>query len=43
MFGVGENFKTLFINSMEKWRVMMCEGNMEIGQELELDQNVRRR
>ena len=29
MFGVAENIKTL-VNSMEKWRVMLCVGNSEL-------------
>ena len=24
LFGVAENFKTLVVNSMEKWIVMLC-------------------
>ena len=27
LFGVAENIKTLVVNSMEKWRVMLCAGN----------------
>ena len=29
LFGVAENIRTLLVNSMEKWRVMLCEGNSE--------------
>ena len=32
MFGVAENIKTLLVNSMEKWRVMMCAGNSVLGE-----------
>ena len=31
MFGVTENIKTSLVNSMEKWRVMLCAGNSELG------------
>ena len=31
LFGVVENIKTLFVNSMEKWRVMSSTGNSELG------------
>ena len=32
MFGVAENIKTLLVNSMEKWRVTSCGGNLELGE-----------
>ena len=32
MFGVAENIKTLLVNSTEKWRVMLCAGNSELGE-----------
>ena len=32
LFGVAENIRTLLVNSMEKWRVMLCEGNSEFGE-----------
>ena len=32
MFGVVENINTLLVNSMEKWRVMLCAGNLELGE-----------
>ena len=32
LFGVAENIKTLLVNSMEKWRVMLCAGNSESGE-----------
>ena len=30
MFGLPENIKTVLVNSMEKWRVMLCAGNSEL-------------
>ena len=30
-FGVAENIKILLVNSIEKWRVMLCAGNSELG------------
>jgi len=30
LFGVAENIKTLLANSMEKWRVLLCSGNLEL-------------
>ena len=32
LFGVAENIKTLLVNSMEKWRVMLCARNLELGE-----------
>ena len=32
LFGVAENFKSLLVNSMEKWKVMLCLGNSELGE-----------
>ena len=32
LFGVVENIKTLLVNSMEKWRVMLSAGNSELGE-----------
>ena len=29
-FGVGENIKSLLVNSMAKWKVMLCSGNSEL-------------
>ena len=29
LFGVAENIKTLLVNSMEKWRVILYAGNSE--------------
>ena len=31
-FEVAENIKTLLVNSMEKWKVMLCSGNSESGE-----------
>ena len=31
-FGVTENIEILLVNSMEKWRVMLCAGNSELGE-----------
>ena len=31
LFGVAENIKKLLANSMEKWKVMLCSGNSELG------------
>ena len=32
LFGVEEDIKSLLVNSMEKWKVMLCSGNSELGQ-----------
>ena len=32
LFGVEENIKSLLVNSMEKWKVMLCSGNSELGE-----------
>ena len=32
MFGVAENIKSLLVNSMEKWKVMLCSGNSKLGE-----------
>ena len=31
LFGIAENIKSLLVNSMEKWKVMLCSGNSELG------------
>ena len=31
LFGVAENIKSLLVSSMEKWKVMLCSGNSELG------------
>ena len=33
LFGVADNIKSLLMNSMEKWRVMLCSGNSELGED----------
>ena len=30
MFGVAENVKSMLLNSMEKWKIMLCSGNSEL-------------
>ena len=32
LFGVAENIKSLLVNSMEKWKVMLCSGNSALGE-----------
>ena len=32
LFEVAENIKSLLVNSMEKWKVMLCSGNSELGE-----------
>ena len=32
LFGVAENIKSLLVNSMKKWKVMLCSGNSELGE-----------
>ena len=32
MLGVAENIKTLLVNNMDKWRVILCVGNSELGE-----------
>ena len=32
LFGEGENIKSLLVNSMEKWKVMLCSANSELGE-----------
>ena len=39
LFGVAENIKNLLVNSMEKWKVMLCSGNSELG-EVEIKQGI---
>ena len=39
LFGVAENIKSLLVNSMEKWKVMLYSGNSELG-EVEIKQNI---
>ena len=39
LFGVAENIKSLLVNSMGKWKVMLCSGNSELG-EVEIKQGI---
>ena len=32
LFWVAETIKSLLVNSMEKWKVMLCSGNSELGE-----------
>ena len=32
LFGVAENIQSLLVNSMEKWKVMLCSENSELGE-----------
>ena len=32
LFEIAENIKTLLVNNMEKWRVMLSAGNLELGE-----------
>ena len=32
LFGVAVNIKSLLVNTMEKWKVMLCSGNSELGE-----------
>ena len=32
LFGVAENINSLLVNSMERWKVMLCSGNSELGE-----------
>ena len=42
LFGVAESIKSLLVNSMEKWKVMLCSGNSELG-EIETKQSIFQR
>ena len=39
LFGVAENIKSLLMNSMEKWKVILCSGNSEFG-EVEIKRDI---
>ena len=39
LFGVAENIKSLLVNSMETWKVMLCSGNSELG-EVEINRGI---
>ena len=32
LFGVAENIKSLLVNSIEKYKVMLCSGNSDFGE-----------
>ena len=32
LFGVAEIINSLLVNSMEKWKVILCSGNSELGE-----------
>ena len=32
LFGVAENIKSLLVNRMEKWKVILYSGNFELGE-----------
>ena len=32
LFGLAKNIKSLLVNSMEKWKVVLCSGNSELGE-----------
>ena len=32
LFGVAENIKIFLVNSMEKWKTMLCSGNSDLGE-----------
>ena len=40
LLGVAENIKTLLINSMEKWRVMLCAGNLKLEFEVDIKRGI---
>ena len=42
LFGVAEKIKSLLVNSMEKWKVMICSGNSELG-EVEIKRGIFQR
>ena len=39
LFGVAQNIKSLLVKSMEKWKVVLCSGNSELG-EVEIKRDV---
>ena len=39
LFGVAENMKSSLMNSMKKWKVMLCSGNPELG-EVEIKRDI---
>ena len=39
LFGVAGNIKSLLVNSMGKWKVMLCSGNSKFG-EIEIKRGI---
>ena len=39
LFGVAENIKSLLVNSMEMWKVMLCSGSSGLG-EVEIKRDI---
>ena len=39
LFGVTENIKSLLVKRMEKWKVILCSGNSDLG-EVEIKQDI---
>ena len=39
LFAIAGNIKSLLVDSMEKWKVMLCSGNSELG-EVEIKQGI---
>ena len=42
LFGVAENIKSLLVDSIKKWKVMLCSGNSELG-EVEIKRGIFQR
>ena len=42
LLGVAENIKGLLVNSIEKWKVMLCSGNSVLG-EVEIKRGIFQR
>ena len=39
LLGVAENNKSLLVNNMETWKIMLCSGNSELG-EVEIERGI---
>ena len=39
LFGVSENIKSLLMYSIEKWKLMLCSGNSDLG-EVDINQGI---
>ena len=39
LFGVADNIESLLVNSMEKWKLMLCSENSELG-EVEIERGI---